>query len=74
MTDTTADLLRQAGEVLYGPRWQSDLARDLDVAIRTVQRWAAESVEMPSTVWPEIRALLKARGSALAAVRRRIPR
>ncbi|HJU20122.1 MAG TPA: helix-turn-helix transcriptional regulator [Stellaceae bacterium] len=34
-----SDLLRQAGEALYGPRWQSPLAVDLGVSDRTVRMW-----------------------------------
>lgn len=67
-------LLRAAGEALYGTRWQSDLARDLKVSDRTVRRWDAGSNEIPSGVWPELRALLRARGLALASVRRKLPR
>lgn len=37
----SSKLLRDAGEALYGPRWQSDLARDLHVADRTMRRWLA---------------------------------
>ena len=68
-----ANLLRQAGEALYGPRWQTDLARDLEVADRTVRRWAI-SGDIPPRVWGEIRKLLRERGAAIAAVRRQIPR
>ncbi|MFD9897454.1 hypothetical protein ACFWYE_04665 [Mesorhizobium sp. NPDC059025] len=32
-------LLKEAGEALYGPRWQSDLARDLNVTTNTLRRW-----------------------------------
>lgn len=67
------DLLREAGEVLYGPRWQSDLARDLKVTDRTVRRWVA-GADVPAGVWVEIRELLKARGAAIAAVRRKLRR
>lgn len=70
----TADLLREAGEALYGLRWQSDLARDLKVSDRTVRRWDAGSHEIPASEWPKIRALLKERGLMLAAVRRKLPR
>ncbi|HQS15002.1 hypothetical protein [Reyranella sp.] len=66
--------LRAAGEALYGPRWQSDLARDLKVSDRTVRRWDAGQNEIPAGVWPELRTLLKARGLALASVRRKLPR
>ena len=35
----TPSLLEKIGVALYGPRWQADLARDLGVAPRSVQRW-----------------------------------
>lgn len=66
--------LREAGEALYGPRWQSDLARALNVSDRTVRRWGAGQNEIPAGVWAELRTLLKTRGMALAAVRRKLPR
>lgn len=34
-------LLAEVGEALYGPRWQSALARELGVTDRTVRRWAS---------------------------------
>lgn len=68
-----ANLLRQAGEALYGSRWQTDLARDLNVADRTVRRWAI-SGDVPPGAWGDIRRLLRERGAAIAAVRRQIPR
>lgn len=33
----------------YGQRWQSALARDMDVNVRTVQRWAAGGIEKEAT-------------------------
>lgn len=68
------DLLREAGEALYGPRWQSDLARDLGVSDRTVRRWIAGTFDVPDGVWTQIRALLRQRGLALSVVRRKMPR
>ena len=32
-------MLMIVGELLYGERWQAAIARDLDVSLRTVQRW-----------------------------------
>ena len=46
----TPDELRQAGEGLYGPRWQSALARRLRVDDRTVRRWLAGDREIPGPV------------------------
>jgi len=70
----TPDLLREAGEALYGARWQSDLARDLGVSDRTVRRWAAGSFAVPAGVWGLIHNLLRERGVAMANVRRRLKR
>ncbi len=70
----TPALLREAGEALYGARWQSELARALGVSDRTVRRWAAGSFAVPAGVWETIRDLLRERGAALASVRRRLKR
>jgi methylphosphotriester-DNA--protein-cysteine methyltransferase len=39
-------LLRDAGEALYGPRWQSELARDLNMSDRHMRRMAAGDAEL----------------------------
>lgn len=70
----TPTLLCKAGEALYGARWQSDLARDLGVADRTMRRWAAGEFSIPDAVSGELRGILKAKGIAMAAVRRKLPR
>ena len=44
----TPDLLREAGEALYGASWQAELARDLGVSDRTMRRWAAGTHPMPA--------------------------
>jgi hypothetical protein len=36
-----ARLLAAAGVALHGERWQSALADDLEINLRTAQRWAA---------------------------------
>lgn len=41
-------LLARCGEALYGPRWQSELARDLGVTDRTMRRWAAGDQPIPA--------------------------
>jgi hypothetical protein len=63
-------LLHRCGAALYGERWQSPLARDLGVAIRTVQRWEAGDRAVPSGIWPELYRLLGARADEIAALRR----
>jgi len=69
----SADLLREAGEALYGPRWQGEIARDLNVASRTVRRWAADAYPVPLAVWTEIRMLLAQRRDQLAVLRKKLP-
>ncbi len=66
------DLFREVGEALYGPRWQSDLSRDLDVADRTVRRWSAGDFQSPESVWAELRKIIRAREASLAEVRRKL--
>lgn len=46
----SSKLLRDAGEALYGPRWQSDIARDLNVSDRTMRRWLAGADDLPPGV------------------------
>jgi len=58
-------LLAEAGEALYGTRWQSDLARDLGVSDRTVRRWAAGTHQMPAGVYLDLLRLTQERGQAL---------
>lgn len=70
----TPALLREAGEAIYGPRWQSELARDFYVTDRTVRRWLAGDWPIPENIVAELRAILKARSAKLAAVRRKLPR
>jgi hypothetical protein len=70
----TPTLLREAGVALYGPRWQTDMARDLDVADRTIRRWANGQNPMPNGLRAEIHALLTTRRMALTAVRQKLAR
>jgi|GEM_PF-1543762 hypothetical protein len=65
-----ASLLRRSGEALYGERWQAPLARDLGVALRTVQRWTAGDHPIPPGVWRDLCALLTARADDIAALLR----
>lgn len=62
------DTLRAAGAVLYGPAWQSELARQLGVADRTVRYWVAGERPIPAGVWADIARLLEQHGDDLAEV------
>lgn len=57
----TPALLREAGELLYGPRWQTPLAGAIGVSDRSMRYWAAGSA-MPDGAWSDIMALLRKRG------------
>lgn len=65
-------LLHETGEALYGPRWQSDLARDLGVSDRTMRRWAASAEEAPPGVYLDLLRLTQERSMALEALADRL--
>lgn len=58
-------LLVECGEALYGPQWQSALARDLGVADRTVRRWAAGTSEPPAGLYFDLLRLTQERAQRL---------
>lgn len=74
MSNVNPALLREAGEALFGPQWQTELARSLDVADRTIRRWLSGEFNIPEAVAGELNRLLKDHGDAIAAVRRKLPR
>lgn len=41
-----SDLLKRTGEALYGPQWQSQIARDLDISDRHIRRLAVGEAEL----------------------------
>jgi len=53
--------LRDVGEALYGPFWQSEMARELEVAVRTIQRWLAGDSPIPSSIGAELRIFMALR-------------
>ncbi|RLZ10817.1 transcriptional regulator [Acinetobacter sp. 2JN-4] len=55
----TPDQLRQAGELLYGNQWQSDLARAINVDSRRIRQWLSGQRAVPEGLWLEIIELLK---------------
>ena len=54
----SSKLLFDVGEALYGPRWQTELSRAIDVSDRTVRRWAAGADDVPPGVYFELLSLL----------------
>lgn len=65
-------LLVEAGEALYGPRWQAELARDLGVADRTVRRWVAGTSEVPAGLYLDLLRLTQERAAVLDALAPRL--
>ena len=64
----TPVLLHNVGAALYGPRWQSELARALGVSDRTVRRWAAGTHPIPAGLYLELLRLCSAREDGLREV------
>jgi predicted transcriptional regulator len=50
----TPELLRRAGEALYGPQWRRAIAADLGITDRTIRRWIAGSFPIPAAVALEL--------------------
>lgn len=44
----TTKLLKDAGAALYGPRWQSEIARDLQMSDRHMRRLVAGEARLTS--------------------------
>jgi DNA-binding transcriptional regulator YdaS (Cro superfamily) len=61
-------LLIECGKVLYGPQWQSALARDLGVADRTVRRWVAGTTDIPPGLCVDLLRLAQKRAKKLDAL------
>ena len=62
------DRLVRSGSLLFGDRWQSDLARALNVGDRRVREWLAGDRSIPAGVWPEIAGLIRQRSNNAAAI------
>ncbi len=61
--------LREAGEALYGPQWQTALATALGLSdARQVRQWLAGERKIPDRVWEDIKQLLRERGGNTIAV------
>lgn len=56
-----AEVIALVGKVLYGPRWQTDLAKTLSVSDRTMRRWASAAETPQIDVAFDLMKLLKKR-------------
>lgn len=62
------DLLARVGETLFGPRWQSDVARVLDVDSRRVREWLSGSRSIPPGIWADLATEADSRAADLRSV------
>lgn len=65
-------LLVECGEALYGRRWQTELARALDVSDRTMRRWAAGTHDVPPGLYIDLLRLTHERAAELDALAARL--
>lgn len=63
----TPALLAAAGQLLYGPRWQSDLARDIGRARTVIAEAMAGKRNVTPATWARVLKLLKARNVDIRA-------
>ncbi len=61
------ELLRLAGEALFGRQWQTPLARELGVTDRTIRNWAG-GVNRPPDFMTRIVPILQVHAKNLAQV------
>lgn len=67
--------LAQAGQALYGERWQSDLARDLGLSDpRRIRQFMAGERKIPPGIWADVARLLRQRGLAAVALSSKLDR
>lgn len=64
-------LLSEAGAALYGPRWQSELGRALNVSDRTMRRWLAAD-DVPPVVNYDLMPLLEAKAAEINKIATKI--
>jgi hypothetical protein len=57
----TAQLLRRIGHACFGHSWSDDMARELNVNRRTVQRWAAGQNDIDPRIWPLLGKIMRSR-------------
>jgi hypothetical protein len=64
----TPELLHRIGSALYGARWHSDLARDLDMSDRHMRRLANGSVPIHDGIRADLLRLCEARAAELGSL------
>lgn len=70
----TRPKLEEIGRALFGDQWQVPLARELEVADRTVRRWAAGDVTPPAGVRLDLARICREHAVKLARLADRLDR
>ena len=65
MSTDRRELLAQVGKLLFGERWQTDLAKAADVDSRTVRRWVAGAYPIPDGVFLDLHRQVQERAQDL---------
>ncbi len=60
--------LKAAGEALWGPQYRSEMARQLDVHLRTVMRWDRGETSIPEIAGARLSQLLVKRKAEIDKV------
>lgn len=61
------DLL-DIGQALYGPSFRRELARDLEVNLRTIQRWLDSRNPIPDMICAKLLQIVAARVAVLSEI------
>ena len=72
MSDTPTT--QEIGEALFGPRWQSELARALEMSDRHIRRLTSGEAQLTPGILGDIRKIAIARGQAIADLIERLPK
>jgi hypothetical protein len=74
MSKNKIAILINAGNALYGERWQTDLARDLGLSDgRRIRQWMSGDRPITEGVWGDISRLLKDRKNVIDGALGKIP-
>ncbi|HID5691664.1 TPA: hypothetical protein ACXETQ_005480, partial [Klebsiella pneumoniae] len=66
-------LLISAGQLLFGERWQTELARALGLSDgRRIRQWLSGDRPIPVGIWDDLRELLEDRSSKMELIVKQI--
>lgn len=68
----SSKLLRDVGEAVYGPRWQTELSRALGISDRTVRRWSSGTDDVPEGVYLDLQRIAIERAAEIDSVTARL--